>query len=168
MLHLSSVVLINVRNVVVPLIMLLASCDTDDSPNNIKWWKGHVAYHLDCLGVLNAMVAFFMTVASSNPMTSANGITWPKSNIAPHFDYLPNKYICAIGNAINITWCKCQNQMHHMTQKSHVTPHFDYVDQTGAVILLMIPLASHDADSGASGIMWQKKVMLHLILISVS
>ena len=35
--------------------------------------------------------------------------------------------------------------------KIHVTPHFDYLDQTDAVVPLMMPLVSYDADASAKG-----------------
>ena len=41
-------------------------------------------------------------------------------------------------------------------QKSHVAPHFSYLDQTNLVVVLMMQLASHDADAGASVTICQK------------
>ena len=42
--------------------------------------------------------------------------------------------------------------MHHMIKKMHVTPHFKHCDQTNAVVTLMIPLTTQDANAGANGI----------------
>ena len=37
-----------------------------------------------------------------------------------------------------------------MTRKTHVTPHFDCPDQTSVIVPLLMPLALHDIDAGAS------------------
>ena len=37
-------------------------------------------------------------------------------------------------------------------QNGYVTLHFDYLDQTNAVVPLMMTLASHDADAVSNGI----------------
>ena len=36
--------------------------------------------------------------------------------------------------------------------KSHVAPHFNFLYQTNAMVVLMMPLASHGADAGVNGI----------------
>ena len=35
---------------------------------------------------------------------------------------------------------------------TNIAPHFDYIDLTNVVVHFKMPLASHDADAGASGI----------------
>ena len=37
-------------------------------------------------------------------------------------------------------------------QNNNFEPHFNYLDQTNAVVLLMMPVASLDVGAGASGI----------------
>ena len=55
----------------VPLMMLLASCDTDGSANGIKLPKpkSHVASHIDFLNLINAVVSFTMPLASCDANT---------------------------------------------------------------------------------------------------
>ena len=36
-------------------------------------------------------------------------------------------------------------------ESSHVAPHFGYLDERNAVVPLMMPLASHDADASSNG-----------------
>ena len=86
MLHL--IPFVNIRNWMVPLMMLLAPCDTEASASGIKLSKNHVASHLDCLEVRNAVVPFLLPVSSCNANTSASGITWPKLSCYTTFDHL--------------------------------------------------------------------------------
>ena len=45
----------NLRNAMVPLMMLLASCDTDVSAIEIKQPESHVTPYLNCLDLRNAI-----------------------------------------------------------------------------------------------------------------
>ena len=72
----------NLRNGVVPLMMLLAAYDTDASANGIKLPQSHATSHFNCLYLRNAIVQFLMPLAS--------GLTNTSANFAPHFDYLTN------------------------------------------------------------------------------
>ena len=65
----------------------------------------------------------------------------------------------ATDDAISIMWC--QFQWHHMTN-SHVAPHFKCLDLRNIMLLLVMQLMSHDTDDGTIGVIWPKKVMLHL------
>ena len=42
-------------------------------------------------------------------------------------------------------------------KNSHFAPYFDYLDQTNAVVPLIMPLTSHDAHAGSNGISWPKQ-----------
>ena len=67
----------------VPLMMLLASCDTDASANGIKGLKGHVALHFDHLDVRNTMVPLGYQHVMLMPMTSVT-----KKSCCTHLDHL--------------------------------------------------------------------------------
>ena len=160
---------LNLGNAVVPLMILLASCDTDASANGIKWPTSHVGWNC----------TIFMPLASCEASASANSIKWSKEHVASHF-------ILTIYNANGITWPKkscCILFIYHpeltpavvsltmpsashaanaSTQcstrpKSHLVPHFNYLDLTNEVVPLMILLASPDDDAGANGITEWKK-----------
>ena len=51
-------------------------------------------------------------------------------------------------------------------QKSHFHLIFNILTKQKAVVPVMMPLVSHDADPGTSGITWPKK-LLHFLLIVV-
>ena len=76
---------LNLRNEIVPLMMLLVSCGTDASANDIIWLKCHVASHFDYLDLINTVVQFTMPMASGDAITAASGITLLKSPVLPHF-----------------------------------------------------------------------------------
>ena len=104
----------NLRNAMVPLVMLLKLCDYDASANSIKWPKCQVTLHFYCLYLWNATVP----LASCSVNTSANGITWKRSHVAPHFDCfdLVNEMVVF---TMPVASCdvKQQCQWHHMTKK---------------------------------------------------
>ena len=79
---------VKLRNAVVPLMILLVSCNSNASTSRTKWLKYHIASYFDCLDVRSAMVPFLIPLASYDADISANGITWPKSHVAHHFDCL--------------------------------------------------------------------------------
>ena len=100
--------------------------------------------HFDCLGLRNAMMSLMMQPESCD--LDAN-----KYHVTSHFNcqdlmsaMLPLKMPSA-SHAANIS-------------TKYITSHqiLIILDQRNAVVVLMMPLVSNDADSGASGITWPK------------
>ena len=103
---------LDLRNAVVPLMILFISCDTEANTNGITWPNCHVAALFYCIDVMNSVVPLTMSLA------------YVLQTLMPEAWY---------------------------DQKSFCT-YFSDLDQTNAVVQLMILLASHD--TGASGITW--------------
>ena len=83
-------------------------------------------------------------------------IIWPKRSCFMSFQSPRSKeFSGAIYDAIGIIYCWYWCQCCRMT-KSNVAPHFDHLDLKNSVVPFMIPLASCDADTNASGVTWQK------------
>ena len=152
---------LDLRNIMLPLVMQLASHET--CTNGVIWPKIMLHFILIILTWGMHSMPLWMLLVSCDADTSANVITDQKSHMSPHFDHLdlrktmvPLMTVSHDADAFTsgITWTK-----------SHVAPHFDYQDFRNAVVPLMIPSGIHDADTGTSGITWTRKVMLHLILI---
>ena len=54
-------------------------------------------------------------------------------------------------------------------QNTHVAPNFSYLDQTDAMVILMVPFASCDADAGANCITWpEKSCCVILIMLRIT
>ena len=77
---------LDLRNVMVPLITLLALWDASVCTNGITWPKSHVAPHFDHLDLRNAVVWLMMPLAPC--CAHAKGITWPKHHVASQCYYL--------------------------------------------------------------------------------
>ena len=83
-----------------------------------------------------------------------------QSHFQPHFNYLDQRNVMALLMSHGITWCWHQCQWHHTKvncyhvmlmwmashdQKKWCSPSFQLSYLGNAVVLLMIPLTSHDA-----------------------
>ena len=120
----------NVWNALVPLMMLMAPCDTHASANSIELWKSHFAPHLDHLNLRNAMSTLMVLSISYDVDTKCSSITWLQHycqwiyvmavlmSVASH-DKEKSGYISfqlawpkecsgAIFYTIGIIWCKHQ------------------------------------------------------------
>ena len=170
---------LELRNVMVPLVMLLVSCDTD--LNGITWhqhqWhhtmpmpvsqdkKSHVTSNFDCLDLRNVTVTLRMLTASCDANTNANGMTWPERSCDTSFwSSRHNECSVAINNAISTIWCWFCFQWCHMTKK--IMLHFILIILT--ILPLTMLFASHDADTRVSGIIWPRKSCCTSLLSSWS
>ena len=132
--------------------------------------ESHVAPHFRHLDLRNAIVALMMPVY----MTSYD----QKSHVASHFDHLDlrdavvplmmpapmashdQKSCCTPFWSIQST--ECNGAIAHASTncvtwpKSLVAPHSDCLNPRNAMVPLMVPSASYDADTSANGITWQK------------
>ena len=88
---------LELRNAVVPLMVLSTSQVNDTNTNGIMWcqcscqWDhiteiSQVAPHFNCLKHRIAVMPLIMLLAWCD--TDASGIKWPKSHVAPHFNGL--------------------------------------------------------------------------------
>ena len=153
----------------VPLMMLLESCDTDACANGIKWSKMlcctsfWLSWHKECNGVIVNTIGL---IPLGVPMVyHVQG-----GHCAPHFNNcdLRNAMaplmmlftshdadINAVAsndtsiNGSSITWWK-----------SHVTPHSSCLELRNAVVPLMMLLAACYTDASASGIKWPESHVL--------
>ena len=69
---------LNLRNAKMPLMILLASCDSHATANGIKLPSSHGAPHFDCFVLRNVMVPVTTLSASQKAGAGANGVTRPK------------------------------------------------------------------------------------------
>ena len=100
---------LGLRNVMVPLMVQSASCDTDSGANGVTWAKKHVAPHFDCLDLENAVVSVMMPSASCDADTDNNGITWPRKSWYTSFQLSwPKKCNGTIDATVAIMWCWSQ------------------------------------------------------------
>ena len=77
----------NLRNTMVPLMLLLEACETDVSANGLKFQKSHVGPHFNCLNIRNALVPLTILLVL-HARAGTNSSTWPKGHVAPHFQNL--------------------------------------------------------------------------------
>ena len=169
----------DLRNLMVPLITLLASCVTDTGSNGITWSKRLCCTFFNCLDLMNAMVLLTMLLTSHDADVSANsvkwlktsccthvanmGITWQKCHVGPHFNHLNQT-----------KWWQCHQHQVIVTlvptasheQKGHLTPCFNYLHLMIKMVPLMMQLTLHDSNAGTNGITWLKN-LFHFILIIV-
>ena len=111
---------LNLRSAVVPLMMLLASCDTDARANGTEWPKHHILPHFNCLDLSNAIFyAMGLVSLASHDQ---------KSYVTSSFDhfYLGNGMV-PLMKCCSIIWHWHQHQWHSMTM-SYVAPHFNFLD----------------------------------------
>ena len=73
----------NLISAMVPLMLLLASCD-----NGIKWSKSCVGSHFNCPDLRNGLVPILMPLALCNSKASVSGRKWWKSHVTCHFFHL--------------------------------------------------------------------------------
>ena len=97
----SHFICLNIRNAVVPLMMLLASCDIDVSASDIKWLKCHVAPHFKCLDLRNGMLP--LTTLSAWCHFWCQWFHMTKSCYTSFLSSWPKEYIDSIGSAVQIT-----------------------------------------------------------------
>ena len=137
------------RNAVVPLMLLLASHESNASTTGITWPKksGYTSFQLSwpkkCNGTTDNTV----------------GITWDQhqcqwTTVMSHLILI----ILTQGEQCYHWWhhwyhvALMQTQMTSYDQKSHVTPHFSCLNLRNAMVLLMMLLASCDTDACVNGI----------------
>ena len=92
--------------------------------------KSHVASHFNNLDPRSAVLPLMMSLSVDSHDH--------RSHVAPHFDHLYLRYTVV--------------SMASHAQKSHRAPHFDCLDLINAMVPLMMPSASCDADTGTNGI----------------
>ena len=120
------------------ILMLLASYDQN-------------MLHLD---LANRVVPWMTLLASCDTDTGINDITGSGKVIHQLFQlYWPNQYNVAIDNVIETTWCRYQFQV-SKGLKTEVTSHFDHLELWNAIVLMMIPSVSCEANTG---IKWPMK-----------
>ena len=137
---------LDLGNVLVTFIMWSISYDTDIGVTDVTWPK--VMLHLiliiltqkcsgtthDTIGVIQYWHWCQWHHMTKNSCHISLWLSWPMECNS------------TIYNAISIMWCQCQRC--HMT-RSHVAPHFNCLDLRNAMVALMTPLASCDADTDA-------------------
>ena len=142
---------LSVRNVMVALVMLLASRDTVTNINGIEWAKDHAAPHLKCLDLRNAVAPCLMLLTSCNANTSASGIICPKSHVSPHFHQLG-----LIFNSFGIMWCQYWWQYITWPKRSCGTSFWSSWAKNCSCAIDN-GISSHDANASIKYIIWQKK-----------
>ena len=93
------------RDLMVPLIMLLASHYTSASNNSVTWPKSHVTPHFSCLNLRNAMVPLMKLLTACDTNASAISVTWWKSCCTSFWSFWLKECNGAIDGAVHITWC---------------------------------------------------------------
>ena len=137
---------LDLRNAMVPLMTLSASCDTD-AANHITWQKGHVASQYVCLELANAILPLTLPSASCDANASMKCIRWPKKSCCSEFWLSwPNKCNGTTDKALPLPIASHD-------QNSHVAPHFDHLGHCWHYRML-IPMASYE-----------QKVILYLLSI---
>ena len=148
---------IDITNGRVPLVTLLASCDTYTSINNITWPTSiQLSWLNKCSGAIDDFIGiiccwcqwhFIMETLCCIP----SWLSWC------------NKWNGAIDNTDDIMWHWHKHQW-NLWPKNFIVLCFNHIDLMNTLVLLTMPLASHGVDAGAKCQMTEK-VMLHLILI---
>ena len=113
---------LDLRNAVVPLMMLLAAHDTNASLNGITWPECHVAPHFNCFGLRNTVAILTMTVVSCDAKTCANGMHDQKSHVSPQFDNLDprNVMVLLTMQSVSCDTASCVNGV-FWSEKSYCT-----------------------------------------------
>ena len=110
----------------------------------------------------NAVVPVMMTLGLHD--ADANGITWQKSHVASPFDHLclRNGRVPLMKVLYHVPLTPASVALHD--KKSYVANCFSYLDLMNTVMLLTMPLASHDTYASSKS-HTSEKVILHVILI---
>ena len=129
---------LDIWNVIVPLMMLLASCDTHASFNVFKWPKSLVPSHFNFLDLGNAVLQL-TTLLEQCQWCHIN-----QKKVMLHLILIIyiKEFHKAIGKFLSILWCwyQCNSRTWHQCQWHHV-------------MSVLVPMESHE------------KVILHLISI---
>ena len=176
MLHLTLIIL---QNAMVPLKTQSWACYANASASSVSWPKGDVALGFNHIDLKNAMVPLMMPSVLCNAYASTIRIIWPKKWCSTSFQMSwPNKCSGAIYDTIGIMWMRADDMT--KAKKSYCTSYWcsraikcsyaidnaigyhmmpmllPNVSHDTEVVVLMMPLASHDGDDGANGITWSK------------
>ena len=144
---------LNIRNVMLQLMMLVAAGDTGVSASRSRWPKSQVTSSFGLSGWRECSGAIFDV---SGIMHYQHQYQWhhmtKKSLSTLFWSSWANTCSCTIDNPIGITWCQCQNQMHHMMKK--VMLHLILIIFTKQMQwchwwchwhhMVLVPMASHD------------------------
>ena len=103
-------------NVVVPLMMMLASHDANTGANGVTW------INFDCVDLMNAVVLLTMPLVPQDTKSSTNGITWPKMSCCTLFQSCSsNKCNDTIAEAISIMFANAAANGVTWPKVSHCT-----------------------------------------------
>ena len=106
---------VDLMNVMLLLMIPLASHHTEASANSVKWLKSHVASHLWSSSCNKCNVVFMMPSVSCDTNT---GIIRPKRSCCTLFQLSwPIKLSGATENGNSAMWCWHWCHQHHMTKQ---------------------------------------------------
>ena len=113
----------DLRNAMVPSVMLSMSCDAPASASGITWPKESCytsfqsSWPQECDGGTDDAVGIIWH------QSPANGITWPKTSCCISFQSSwPKEWNCTLDDAFGIIWHQCMCQWHHMTKIAILHP----------------------------------------------
>ena len=145
----------DLTNGLVPLMTLLASCNTDTSMNGITEPKSYVAHCFKCLDQMKTVVVLTTWLTSYAGDASAICHMTGKSEVAPCLDHLEPKYVVVL--LMMPTPASCDS-------KHHVAPCFNHLDIAIKVVPLTMPSISFDAHTGTNSIT-RAKESCHLVSV---
>ena len=151
---------LDLTNGMVPLMTLLASCNSDTSISGITWSK------MSCCTLFESSWPNECIHAIDNTI----GITcyWCQSQ---QYQMTETVLLCLVSIILTLKtkWCHWQcHQCHIMLalvptashdQKSHDTPCFNCVYPMNKMVQLMMHLTSHDSNAGTNDMTWLKTVI---------
>ena len=153
-----SLIILALRNAVVPLTTQLTLHDTDANTNGITGPKCHVASPFVHPDLTKGMVPLLTLLASCDTDSNISGMTCPKIML----------HLILIILIKQMQWCHWWWYLHHMMvmlmliasydQKSHVASYFDHLYLTSGMVPLMTLLSSCDTGTSINDISWPKKL----------
>ena len=152
---------LDVRNAVVWLVMLPASCDADASTSSITWSKKSYFTSFWLTWPRKWIVLLMMQSALSDADTGTSGITWPRKSCCTSFQLSwLKKCNGVLDDAVGIMWW--WSKWCHMTKKCHIA-YISIVHLRKTMLQFIMLLASCDTDTDPNGIMWHQHQWFHMV-----
>ena len=109
------------RNAMVPLMIMLVSCNASGSTSGVTWPKKSCCTSFHCLGLWKALMQLTTALASCGTTIDSNGISDQKSHVTPYFDcHWPKECNYAIDDTIGINMTVIPTPVASHDQNHHV------------------------------------------------
>ena len=127
---------LDLANATVLLMILLASCDPDNSMNAITWLKCYITHCVNCLDLINTVLLLTMPLALCDAAVSANSVKWLQNSYWTSFQ----SFVLTIAMVPLVMPSVSYDAKTSIGwPESHVEPHFSHLKLLNKVAPLIMP-----------------------------